>query len=57
MYTSAPTLEEAKQIGNTLIRSKLAACVNIIPNIVSVFEWEDKVDNSNEVLLMIKVRL
>jgi periplasmic divalent cation tolerance protein len=55
MYTSAPSLEEAKKIANELVSSKLAACVNIIPKVISVFEWEGKIDNSDEFLLMIKV--
>jgi uncharacterized protein involved in tolerance to divalent cations len=55
MYTSAPSLEEAKKIANELVSAKLAACVNIIPKVISVFEWEGKIDNSDEFLLMIKV--
>lgn len=56
MYTSAPNIEEAKNIASTLVQGKLAACVNIIPQVVSVFEWDGKIDNSDEILLMIKVR-
>ncbi len=56
MYTSAPNIEEAKNIANTLVRGKIAACVNIVPQVVSVFEWDGKIDNSDEILLMIKVR-
>ena len=36
--------------------NKLAACVNIIPGITSVYEWEGKVENDSELLLMIKTR-
>ena len=35
---------------------KLAACVNIIPGITSVYEWEGKIENDEEMLMMIKTR-
>ena len=38
------------------VKDKLAACVNIIPGITSVYEWEDKIENDDEVLMMIKTR-
>ena len=38
------------------MKDKLAACVNIIPGIISVYEWEDKIENDDEVLMMIKTR-
>jgi periplasmic divalent cation tolerance protein len=56
MYTSTTNINEAKKIANGLVASKVAACVNIIPQVVSVFEWNNKIDSSEEVLLMIKVR-
>ena len=43
-------------LGSILVKDKLAACVNIIPGIISVYEWEDKIENDNEVLMMIKTR-
>jgi periplasmic divalent cation tolerance protein len=55
MYTSTSNINEAKKIANGLVTSKLAACVNIIPQVVSIFEWNNKIDSSDEVLLMIKV--
>ena len=38
------------------MKDKLAACVNIIPGIISVYGWEDKIENDDEVLMMIKTR-
>ena len=38
------------------VQKKLAACVNIIPGIISVYEWQDKIENDEEVLMMIKTR-
>lgn len=38
------------------VSGKLAACVNIIPGITSVYEWQGKIENDQEVLMMIKTR-
>ncbi len=42
-------------ISRHLVNSRLVACVNIIPSIVSVYEWNDKVEEASEVMMMIKV--
>ena len=54
---TAPNMEEAKSISTQLVTSKLAACVNIMPNVVSIYEWEGVIENSQEVMMMIKVIL
>ena len=41
---------------NFTVQKKLSACVNIIPGIISVYEWENKIENDDEVLMMIKTR-
>ena len=46
----------ATEIATFLIESKLAACVNIVPNIVSVYKWEGKVVEGQEFLLIIKTK-
>ncbi|MFX0188228.1 MAG: divalent-cation tolerance protein CutA [Candidatus Hodarchaeota archaeon] len=47
-------IDEGKEIARTLVESKLAACVNIIQNITSIYEWEGKIEKDNEHLLFIK---
>lgn len=55
-FVTCPNKKEARRIAGEIIRSKLAACVNIIENVHSVFWWEGKVDNAKESLLIIKTR-
>lgn len=53
-YVTTPSDATAKSIARALIDRKLAACVNIIPRITSIYEWEGKVNEDEEYLLMIK---
>ena len=52
--TTCPTLEIATQLANDVIEQQLAACVNIIPAIKSVYKWKGKIEHDNESLLIIK---
>jgi len=55
-FVTAPNKDVAKTLAGGLVQKKLAACVNIIPGIISVYEWQDKIENDEEVLMMIKTR-
>jgi len=46
--------EEARKIAHHLVEQQLAACVNIVPRIESVYRWQGKVESSREYLLLIK---
>ncbi len=46
--------EEAARIGRTLVEERLAACVNVIPDIRSFFHWEGKLQDEKEALLLVK---
>lgn len=54
VLTTCPGSITAKKIANDLVAEKLAACVQVIPGIQSFFRWVGKVDNSEEILLIIK---
>jgi len=54
VLTTASSLEESKKIARALVESRLAACVNIIPKIESVYRWEGRVEDAQEYLLLIK---
>ena len=51
---TAGSIEEAKKISYTLIEKKLAACCSILPEIISIYPWEKKVEEKKEILLVIK---
>ncbi|XP_033333528.1 cutA divalent cation tolerance homolog isoform X2 [Megalopta genalis] len=56
VYVTVPTQELAKKLAHGLVQSKLAACVNIIPEIKSIYEWKNEINEDSELLMMIKTR-
>jgi periplasmic divalent cation tolerance protein len=54
ILTTAGSEDEARKIAHVLVERRLAACVNIVPKIQSVYRWKDKVESSEEYLLLIK---
>lgn len=53
-FVTAATTDEAARIARALVEERLAACVNIVSPIVSVYRWEGQVQQDSEVLLIIK---
>ena len=53
---TAPSKNEAKKIANAIVESKVAACVNIVPMVESVFMWKGKKENAKESLLIVKTK-
>ena len=53
---TTPSKEEAEKLGNHLVESKLAACVNIVSGVLSIFFWEGKRCQESEALLLIKTK-
>lgn len=54
IYCTCPNLETAERIARQLVSDKLAACVNIVPGVSSVYEWQGQIETAQEHLLMIK---
>ena len=47
---------QAQRIGKALVGERLAACVNVVPGVTSIYRWEGRVEKAGEVLLIIKSR-
>jgi periplasmic divalent cation tolerance protein len=54
VLTTCGSLDEARKIAHALVERRLAACVNIVPQIESIYRWHDKVETATEWLLVIK---
>ena len=56
VYMTAGSIEEAKSIGQILVVQNLAACVNLLKNMTSIYKWEEKLEESQEIILIAKTR-
>ena len=56
VYTTYPSLVEAERIGKAVLERRLAACVNILPKMISHYWWEGKIERGEEVVMIIKTR-
>lgn len=56
LLVTVNTATEAKTIARTLVEERLAACVNIISGLSSIYQWEGEVYEDQEVLLLIKTQ-
>jgi len=56
VYMTAGSVEEAKAIGASLTKKRLAACVNILPGMISQYHWKKAVATEEETVLIAKTR-
>ena len=56
VLTTAGSRAEATEIAAALVERRLAACVNVLPNVVSTYRWEGAVRTDEEWLLVVKTR-
>ena len=56
IYTTLETAHDASDLGSSLVDSRLAACVNIIPGMQSIYQWEGKRCEASEVVMIVKTR-
>ena len=48
------SVEEARQVGRTVVDERLAACANLVPGVESIYQWEGEVQTSAEMLVIFK---
>jgi periplasmic divalent cation tolerance protein len=56
VYTTHPSLVEAERIGQAVLQQRLAACVNILPGMISHYWWQGAIERGEEVVMIIKTR-
>ncbi len=56
VYTTYPSVVEAEKAGRTIVHQRLAACVNILPGMVSHYWWDGKVTRGEEAVMIFKTR-
>lgn len=54
VFCACPDRETAQTIAAALVERRMAACVNILPGVTSVYRWQDAVEQADECLLLIK---
>ncbi|MGH9546541.1 MAG: divalent-cation tolerance protein CutA [Terriglobales bacterium] len=54
VLTTAGSKDEARKIGRALVERVLAACVNIVPQVESIYRWEGEIEEAEEWLLIVK---
>lgn len=56
IYTTFPSIEDAKRVGEALVAGRLAACVNMFPGMISIFEWKGVREEATEIAMIVKTR-
>ena len=56
VYATFPDLELAERVGAELVAERLAACVNLIPGMRSIYAWQGAVERASEVIAIVKTR-
>jgi periplasmic divalent cation tolerance protein len=56
IFITVPNEDEAVRIARSLVESRLAACVNIVRNIRSIYTWQGNIEDDPEVLMIVKTR-
>lgn len=54
LYVPIDNEVNAQKVARSLVQQKLAVCVNIIPAVTSIYEWEGKIEAGSELIMMIK---
>ena len=54
VYSACPDIDTAQRIADALVEERLAACVNVVPGVRSIYRWKGTIECGNEVLLLVK---
>src|SRR5262249_47362341 len=56
IYTTFPSENDARNLGNQLVELGLAACVNIFPGMIAVYRWQGAIESAGETAMIVKTR-
>jgi periplasmic divalent cation tolerance protein len=56
VFSTCASEQHAEELSRALVEAQLAACVNIVPGVRSIYRWQGKVEDAAEVMLVIKTR-
>ena len=56
VYTTYPSIVEAEETGRVLVERQLAACVNILPGMISHYRWQGTIERAEEAVMLVKTR-
>ncbi len=56
IYVTTETMADAQRIGTAVVESRLAACANILPGMMSIYCWQGEVRQASEAVLILKTR-
>ena len=56
VFTTLPSADKAAELAKALVEERLAACANLLPAVRSIYRWQGKLQDENEVLVLLKTR-
>ncbi|MEZ5648234.1 MAG: divalent-cation tolerance protein CutA [Alphaproteobacteria bacterium] len=56
VYITIDSVSKARELGARLVEERLAACINILPGMTSIYRWQDKIETSEEVVVIAKTQ-
>jgi periplasmic divalent cation tolerance protein len=56
VYTTWPSIVEAEKAGRAIVEKRLAACVNILPGMISHYWWQGQIERAEEAVMLVKTR-
>ncbi|MFL5310476.1 MAG: divalent-cation tolerance protein CutA [Myxococcales bacterium] len=56
VFTTLPSADKAAELAKVLVEERLAACANLLPAVRSIYRWQGKLQDENEVLVLLKTR-